>query len=75
MRVFVKDLLRRVTVMDIPVDNQDLVQFQFESQLLGGDGDRVEETESHGLRALRVVARRTHNRQTILQFAGCYFEC
>ena len=57
-----------------PVDDENLVEFELESELLGGDGDRVEETEAHGLCHLGVVARRPDDGKAVLQLSRRHLE-
>ena len=47
--VIIEGLLRRVTMVHVPVKNKDLLQFQSFFQELTRDGDRVEETKSPGI--------------------------
>ena len=44
--VTVEGLLRWVTVMHVPVKNEDLLQFQSFFQQFASNGDRVEETKA-----------------------------
>ena len=47
-RVRVEDLLRRVAVMDVPVDDQDTLHLVAIEEDLRRDGQRVEVTEAPG---------------------------
>ena len=57
-----------------PVDDENLVEFELESELLGGNGDRVEEAEAHRLCHLGVVARRPDDSKAVLQLSCRHLE-
>lgn len=50
-----------ITVVHIPVDNEDLFGEVESEHLFCGDGNVVEEAEAHVLFWLGVMSRRTHN--------------
>ena len=60
MRIFIENLLCGVAMVNIPVDDEYFVEFQLKSKLLGCDCHRVEEAETHCLRALRMMTRRAY---------------
>ena len=41
----------------------------FQSELFGGDGDRIEEAEAQRLLSFGVVSRRTHHREPVLHLS------
>jgi hypothetical protein len=68
-RVVLEEMLRAVAVMQVPVDDADAADTR-RAQRRRGDGNVVEEAETHRARVLGVMARRTHERKAIRDLAG-----
>jgi hypothetical protein len=68
LRRFVKDLLRAVAVMDIPVDYQDTVEAVIHEPVRA-DRNIVEQAKAHRVRRTGVMARRTDDRKRIVGLA------
>mmetsp|Transcript_10174 Transcript_10174/g.28548 ORF Transcript_10174/g.28548 Transcript_10174/m.28548 type:complete len:293 (-) Transcript_10174:378-1256(-) len=61
--VVVRQILSTISVMDVPVQHQHPLAFirMTNESVLGGHGDAVEETKSHGARLAGVMAGGTHD--------------
>ena len=68
-RVFVKGVLCAISMMDIPVHDQDSLEGEILERILGADRHIVEETESHGSVPFCMMTRRSHQRKSIIQFS------
>ena len=55
-----KTRLRAVAVVDVKIDNGDLLRAMFLLKIFGSDGDVGEETESHRMIRLGMMAGRPH---------------
>ena len=58
--IFPKDLLRAISGMNIPVDDQNALDVHPVLGIPRGDGHIVEHTESHGPQAVGVMSWRPH---------------
>ena len=56
-RIVLKGVLGPVSVVNVPVENQDLVQTQLRLEGPSGDGHVVQEAKAHGAACFSVVAR------------------
>jgi hypothetical protein len=65
----VKAVLGAVTVMNIPIDNENTLQPQVANRPYGTYGDTVEQTESHSPVKLGMVARGTNQAQPIVNLS------
>ena len=71
-RVFLKGMLGAVTVMQIPVHDEDTVHIEVFLGISGTDGHIVEEAKAHGARAFRVVPRGPDQGKGIVQFSSAH---
>ena len=65
----VESVLRAVTVMNVPVHDQDTFEALHASRVARSDGDVVEEAEAHPVRGRRVVAGLSAAREGVLDIA------
>jgi hypothetical protein len=70
-RVVVKDSLRAVAMMNVPIDDGDALYLTVASlRVARGDGDVIEETEAHSALTRSVVSGRTHWDEGVLGLAA-----
>ena len=65
-RVFLERVLRAVAVVHVPIEDQNLVETMLLLQITRCNSDIVEQAESECLIVLRVMARRTGKRESVL---------
>lgn len=70
--VLVKDVLRAVSVVNIPVNNGDPLRPMFALRVPGRYRDVVKEAEAHTSRGVSVMAGRTHGTEGVCGFPGEY---
>ena len=65
-RIFIKDILCAITMMDIKIDNQNAFYFVILLCISRRDRDVIEETKTHGPIDFGVMSRRPDQRQSTL---------
>lgn len=68
--VFVENVLRAVSVMDVPVGNQDAFNAMALLGVAGGDCDIVEDAKTHAAVGRSVMAGRTEHAERVVDFSG-----
>jgi len=63
----VESVLCSVSMMDVPVYDQDPLKGEMVDGIIGANGHVVKETESHGPISFRMMARRPHQGKTVFQ--------
>src|SRR5207302_7672548 len=61
--VLPEDRLRSVAVVDVPVEDRDTAESELGLRVASGDGDVVEQAETHRLVGRRVMAGRARERE------------
>src|SRR5262249_53562007 len=70
-RIVVKNSLRAVAVMHVPIDDRDLIDLGILLlRVTRGDGDVIEKTKAHRALFGRVITRRTHRHKPVLHVPG-----
>ena len=67
--VLIKDVLRAVAVMHVPIDDEHLVRAVFALGVAGADTDAVEQAEAHALIRSGVMAWRAHSAKSVVHLA------
>ena len=67
--IFVKDVLRAVAVMNVPIDDGDMLGSVDRLRMARGDGDVIENAKAHAARLARVMAWRANGTKRIVDFA------
>src|ERR1051326_3707648 len=69
-RIVVKNSLRAVAVMNVPIDDRDAFDLGIVLlRITGSDGDVIEQTETHRAFFSRVMTRRTHRHERVVDLA------
>lgn len=67
-----ENVLCSVSVVYVPIQNEDAFQREVVDQMLGGDGDVVEEAKTHRHPPFRVVTRGSYGAKRIVDRTGHY---
>jgi hypothetical protein len=70
VRIVVKSLLGAVTVVNVPVHDQNSLRPVFPFQIVRADGDRIEQAEAHRAISQGVMTRRSHQSEAVAAFTG-----
>ena len=73
-RVLLREILRSIPMMAIPIDNQDAVKAKVASQMLCGDRHVVEDAKARPGMPMGMVPRRADNAERTGDLIPCHLK-
>lgn len=68
--ILIEDVLRSVAMMHVPINNRYMMSAIHALRMAGGNGDIIEDTETHASALTRMVPGRPNGTERVVDFAA-----